>query len=62
MDREPKKFITRVLEFTAMFALAMFLLRLGVAYLKEIRWILLIIVTVSCIAVVGYRVWRGNVR
>ena len=60
MDREPKKLITRILEFAALFALAMFLLNLGAAYLQEVWWILLIVAAVVGAIVIGYRVWRGR--
>lgn len=58
MEYQPKKLITRILEFAAVFALSAFLLRLGVLYLKEIRWALLIIALLTAAAVVGYRIWK----
>lgn len=62
MEHQPKKLIARLLEWAAMFALAAFLLRLGVCYLKEIRWVLLMIGIVVAIIVIIYRVWKNNVR
>jgi len=58
VEYQPKKLITRILEFAAVFALSAFLLRLGVLYLKEIRWALLIIALLTAAAVVGYRIWK----
>lgn len=60
MEHQPKKLITRILEFAGLFALSAFLLRLGVCYLKEIWWALLII----AILVIGgsflYRLWKRS--
>ena len=55
---EPKKLITRIFEFSALFALSCFLIRAGVRFLLEI-WPIAAIVPAAVIAVVvAYRVWR----
>ena len=59
MDRDqPKRLITRILEFAALFALSAFLLRLGVAYLREIWWALAIIIG----GIAGYRIYKNKVQ
>ena len=60
MEYQPKKLISRIFEFAAVFALSAFLLRLGVCYLKDVRWALLIIAILTAAAVIGYRVWKKN--
>ena len=60
MEHQPKKFIIRILEFAALFALSAFLMRLGVAYLREIWLALIIIGVVAGAAVIGYRVWKNR--
>lgn len=62
MENQPKKWITRLLEWAAMFALAAFLLRLGVAYIKEIWWILLILAAVVSAVVIAYRLYKNKVQ
>ncbi|MDR2445767.1 MAG: hypothetical protein LBD58_00520 [Treponema sp.] len=57
---EPKTLISRFFEFAALFALGCFLIRLGVRFLLEIRWILLIVFVTTAAAVIAYRVWRRN--
>lgn len=61
MDREPKKLITRILEFSALFALAAFLLRLAICYLQQIWVPLTIIGAVLIVIVIVYRIWKNNV-
>jgi fatty acid desaturase len=58
LEERPKKFIVRLLESAAMFALAMFLIRLGICYLYEIWWVLVIIAVLTVGSIVGYRVWK----
>ena len=60
MEKEPKKLIIRLLEATAIFALSMFLLKLGMALLLEIWWGLLILALIAGGAVVGYRIWKNK--
>ena len=62
MEKEPRKAIIRLLEFCALFALSVFLLRLGVAFLREIWWILLLIAIAAGGSVIGYRVWKSRAR
>jgi glucan phosphoethanolaminetransferase (alkaline phosphatase superfamily) len=62
MEYHPKKLITRILESAGLFALSAYLLKLGVAFLKEIwAWLLLIAVIVAA-AIVGYRVWKNRLK
>ena len=56
MDREPKRLISRIMEYCALFALSAFLLRLGVAYLKDIWVVLAVIIGVVAVAVAIYRI------
>ena len=58
MEREPKRLITRLLECCAAFALSAFLIRLGIAYLKEVRVILLVAIIVTGLGVVLYRLYK----
>ena len=58
MEREPKRFIARIVEYAALFALSAFLLRLGICYLSEIRWVLLIATVLALAGVVGWRIWK----
>ncbi|MFV0529142.1 MAG: hypothetical protein ACK5MN_10545 [Lachnospiraceae bacterium] len=62
MENQPKKWIVRLLEWAAMFALSAFLLRMGVAYIKEIWWILLIIAGVVVTVVIAYRLYKNKVQ
>jgi fatty acid desaturase len=56
----PKNFIVRLLEGAAMFALACFLLKLGIALIQQIWWILLIIAVVVGGGVIAYRLWKNR--
>ena len=58
MDYQPKKFITRILEYAAVFALSAFLLKLGVSYIVKIWPVLLIIVLVIAAGIVLYKLWN----
>lgn len=60
MQYEPKKLTARFLEFAVSFALGAFLLRLGVAFLLEIWWMLVIVAVVATAAVIGFRMWRNR--
>ena len=58
MEIQPKKLLTRLLEAAAVFALAMFLIRLGVCYLSQVWWILLILAGITIAVVIGWRFWK----
>ena len=60
MEYHPKKLITRMIEFAVIFALSAYLLRLGVCYLSEIRWALVIIAVIAAAAIIGWRVWKSK--
>ncbi len=53
MEKEPRRLISRVVEFAVLFAISAFLLRLGAYYLADVWWILLIV----GIAVIGVTIW-----
>jgi hypothetical protein len=56
----PKKLIARFLEFAAMFALGCFLIRLGVRYLLEIWWIVMIVLGVLFVGAIALRMWQNR--
>jgi hypothetical protein len=58
MPNQPKRLIVRLLEVAAMFALAAFLIRLGVCYLLAVRIPLIALGILSLLVVIGYRVWK----
>jgi hypothetical protein len=62
VENQPKKLITRILEFACLFALSAFLMRLAVGYILEIWPVLLIIVCVTAGAAVGWHVWKNRAR
>ena len=61
MDSQPKKLITRILEFAVLFALSAYLLKLGVVYLCQIRVALIVIAVISGVVLVGYRIYKNHV-
>lgn len=62
MDVRPKRLITRVLEYAAMFALAAVLLRYGISIIVDIWWILAIVAGVGGGGFILYRIWRNRPR
>jgi hypothetical protein len=60
VDEKPQKLIARLLEFAAMFALSMYLIKLGVCYLSEVWWILLILAALAVGGYAVYRLWRNR--
>lgn len=56
--KESKSLLSRILEAAAAFALSAFLLKLGVSYLLQIWWILLIVIAIIGAAVVIYRILK----
>ena len=58
MEIQPKKLLARLLEAAAVFALAMFLIRLGVCYLSQVWWVLLILAGITIAVVVGWRLLK----
>jgi len=61
MENQPKKLITRILEFAALFALSAYLMKLGVVYLCQIRVALIVIAVISGVVLVGYRIYKNHV-
>ena len=62
MEKEPKRLIVRILEYAAIFAVAAFLLRLGVAYLTEIWAVVLVIAVVAVGIAAGYLGYKNKVE
>ena len=62
MEYQPKKLITRILEFAAACALAAFLIRLGVHYILEIWPFLTILAAVIAGIIVAYRLWKNKAK
>lgn len=62
MEQKPKRLITRILEYAAIFALSALLIRLAVYLITEIWWVLLIIAAVTAIAAAGYRIWKNKAK
>jgi len=60
LDIPPKKLIVRLLEAAAMFALAMFLIKLGVCYLLSVKWVLLVLALLAVGSYIGYRIWKNK--
>ena len=58
MDIPPKKLIVRLLETAAMFALAMFLIKMGVCYLMSVKWALIVLAVLAAGGFVGFRLWK----
>ena len=58
MENRPRRLIEVIFECCVIFAAGAFLLKLGVCFLYEIRWALLIIGTVVLLVIIGVRVYR----
>lgn len=58
MDNRPRRLIEVIFECCVMFAIGAWLLKLGVCYLYQIRWPLLIIGIIVLLAVIGVRIYR----
>lgn len=58
MDREPKSWITKFLEIAIMFAIAAYLIRLGVCFLSQVWPAIVIIVTLILTGIIAYRLWK----
>ena len=55
MDREPRHLLSRLLEAACIFALSAFLIKLGICYLHQVRWALIIL---AVLGIAGYIVFR----
>ncbi len=62
MEYQPKKLITRILEYAGLIALSAFLVRLAVGCILEIWPVLLVIFVIAVGSVIGYRIWRNRSR
>lgn len=62
MDIRPKRLITRLLESAAMFALAAFLIRLGINIVMEIWWMAPILAAIVGGGWIAYRTWKNRGR
>lgn len=64
MEQQPKKLLTRILEFAVVLALSAFLIRLATKYLLDAWPVLLVVGVVAIAAVVIYRLlkWKNGER
>lgn len=62
MDYQPKKLSRRILELAGGFALAAFLLRLGVGFILAVWPALLILSAIAVAITVAYRFWKSKVE
>ena len=62
MDYQPKKLITKVLEFAAVFALAAYLIRLGVGFIFAVWPVLIALAIVTIGSIVGFRIWKTKAK
>jgi len=53
-----KKFFVTLLELAAIFALAMYLIRLAVCYLSQVWWVLLILAVLVAAGWFGWKLWK----
>ena len=60
MEEKPKRLIAQIVEFAALFALAVFLIKLATAWITEIWWILLILAVIGVGGVIGWRLWKNK--
>jgi len=60
MEKKTKGPLMTILEAAAIFALSMFLLRLGICYLSQIWWVLLILVVLTVVGIIGWRWWKNR--
>jgi hypothetical protein len=58
MYEQPKSLLTRVVEAAFLFALAAWLVWLGIRFLGQVWVPLVILVVLTVAAVVGYRIWK----
>jgi hypothetical protein len=61
-EEKPEKLITRIVEFALLFALSAFLIRLGVRYILEIWWVLLILGIAAAGAVILWRIRKNKAK
>ena len=59
-NHQPKRLITRILEFAVLSILAVFLIRFAVAILLDIWPVLLVLAIVIVGIVIGYRIRRNR--
>lgn len=60
MDKQPKSLITRFLEIAIIFAIASYLIRLGVCYIVQVWPVLAIIATLILTGILIYRIWKKH--
>jgi len=58
MENQPKRLLERLLEAAIIFALAAFLIKLGICYLLCVWPYLVIIATLVIGGVIAYRIWK----
>ena len=60
MGEKIKGYFIVILEIAAVFALAMFLIRLGICYLSQIWWVLLILFVLLIAGLFGWHWWKEH--
>jgi len=60
MSEGIKKGVMTFLQIAAVFALAMYLIRLAVCYLSQVWWVLVILAALGIAVAVGWRVWKSK--
>jgi len=55
-----KKAVITVLEIAAIFALAMYLIRLAICYLSQVWWVLIILAALGAAGWFGWRWWKSR--
>lgn len=56
----PEGLLSKLIKFAIGFALSAFLIHLGICYLMEIWWELLIIVVLIIAVFAAFRIWKSN--
>jgi hypothetical protein len=62
VNDRPKKLITRILEFAALFALSAFLLRLAACYILSVWPVLVTLAALSAGIAIFWRFWKNRAR
>ena len=60
MEEKVKGVFTKLLETAAIFALAVFLIRLAVCWLMQIWWVLIILAVLILAGFFGWHWWKTN--
>jgi len=55
-----KKGVMTILEVAAIFLLAMYLLRIAICYMRQMWWIILLLVVIGIAVAVAWRIWKNK--